>query len=564
MVKKYFKLILLILFSSAAFSQELSEENIRQIRLVQGLLINNPEKAYEAATQMAASPNEIYHLFGLYYTANYQYNKSDYKKAKQILIGLLNTLEKNPKTKSSIRYTDLKGMCLNKLFYLHKNLGEYSVALFYLDRYNEGIPLNRFDQQYGIAKVALGDYAGGIALLRHDAMTSPHLKLGEGENKTMNDKLFADKYNTIGEAYQKYFLQSRKHAFLDSADFYFNKAALLMLDDNFETDYTKALLYMRKAANAELSGEYKKGLLLYQTGRRYTIINQNIRTVQQFDLGMADCFYHLKQYDSAISYANRYIKNYAITKISKENLLIAYNILSKSYDSKNNTKGAYLYARKSLTLIEAIDSIKHQSLGFVNNYDLSKIKSESNEILNEKKIFRGGLFGILLLLIVMACGFYYYYSQQKRKHQRFLQIIKKLKEKPEQSKPLDVLEKSAKHLLDDDFIAKITLGLRKLEEKEAYLKPNFKLDFVAKKLNTNTAYLSQYFNQVMNKPFSDYTQELRIGYVLQQLNENALYSNYTLQAIAEEVGYKDATTFVRVFKKQTGLSPNYYIEQLKK
>ncbi|MGC4041152.1 MAG: helix-turn-helix domain-containing protein [Flavobacterium sp.] len=118
--------------------------------------------------------------------------------------------------------------------------------------------------------------------------------------------------------------------------------------------------------------------------------------------------------------------------------------------------------------------------------------------------------------------------------------------------------------MDDEFIARATLGLKKLEEKQAFLKPKFKLGFVAQKLNTNTAYLSQYFNQVMQKSFSEYTQELRINYVLQKLHDNRQFSNYTLQAIAEEVGYKDATTFVRVFKKQTGLSPNYYIEELKK
>lgn len=107
------------------------------------------------------------------------------------------------------------------------------------------------------------------------------------------------------------------------------------------------------------------------------------------------------------------------------------------------------------------------------------------------------------------------------------------------------------------------MGLKKLEQKDIFLDPNFKLAFVAKKLSTNTAYLSQYFNQVMQKTFSEYLQELRIQYILQKLIDTPHYRKYTMQAIAEEVGYKDANTFVRVFKKQTGLSPNYYIEKLK-
>lgn len=57
---------------------------------------------------------------------------------------------------------------------------------------------------------------------------------------------------------------------------------------------------------------------------------------------------------------------------------------------------------------------------------------------------------------------------------------------------------------------------------------------------------------------------MRIHYVLQKLVDTPNFRKYTIQAIAEEVGYKDANTLVRVFKKQTGLSPNYYIEELEK
>ena len=553
----------MLLLTCTAFSQELSESNIRSIRKVQGLLLTNPEKAYQDAKKMAASENEIFSLCGTYYIVNYHYNKSDYGKAKKILIWLLDTIEKSGK--SGKRYIDLKAMSLNKLFYIHKNLGEYGLGLFYLDKYKKNIPYNRFDEHYGIAKIALGNYAEGISMLKNDAAFSPHLRLGESESKTMNDKLFADKFNTIGESYQKYYKQTKKPALLDSADLYFNKAAKLMIDDQFEVDYTKALLSLRNANSALLREKYKQALALYRKGKSYSVINQNIRTVQLFDLGMADSFYHLKQYDSAVAYSHRYIKNYAVTKISNENLLIAYNILSKSYNAKNESKNAYSFAQKSLSLIDSIDMIKHRSLSFVHNYDLKKIKSESKEILNEKTYFKFGLFGILAVLAVTISGFYYYYLLQKKKHQRFLEIIKRSRKKPENAIPLNTADGPIlKSTMDEFLVNKIAEGLKKLEEKQAYLKPVFKLGYVASKLNTNTAYLSQYFNQVLNKSFSEYTQELRINYVLQKLNDDRNFSNYTLQAIAEEVGYKDATTFVRVFKKQTGLTPNYYIEELRK
>ena len=548
-----------------AVAQGLNESEIIITRSVQEKLISNPEKAYEEALEISKSKKELFSFFGQYYIVNYFYNKSELNHSKKLLLSLIKNIEKSNINKSSKIYQDLMGMCVNKLFYIYKNIGEYDLALFYLDKYKNSVPNDHFSEQYGAIKVAMGDYINGIALLKRKLKTSHHIKLGVGEKKVMNKKLFADKYNIIGEAYQSYYIQSKKAVLLDSANHYFNVAATMMLKDNFQPEYTKALLSMREAKSAALAGNYEKSLSLYRKRKKYPVIQDNIRTEQLFDLGMADCFHHLKQVDSALFYCKKYVESYQITKVSKENLLMAYNIMTQCYSKKNNTKNAYLYAQKSLVLIQSIEGIKNKSLNFLHNYDLNIIKEESNKIIAFKNYFKISLFGILILLAAVVYSFYYYYKNQKEKHYRFLRIIQNLKEfkvSDSNSVQIDTVETQPKQTIDEELIEKIASGIKKLELKEAFLDPNFKLAFVAKKLNTNTAYLSQYFNQVMQKTFSEYTQELRIHYVLQKLKDAPYFRKYTLQAIAEEVGYKDANTLVRVFKKQTGLSPNYYIEKL--
>ncbi|WP_298305446.1 helix-turn-helix domain-containing protein [Flavobacterium sp.] len=559
--------VLLLVSCTLTYAQELNDVEIKRTRSLQEYLISNPEKAYNEALEISNSKNELFSFHGKYYVANYFYNKSELIRAKQLLVKLIESIEKSDIPKSSKGYQDLIGMCINKLFYVHKNLGEYDTALWYLDKYKKKVPNNHFNEQYGSIKIAMGDYVNGITLLKKELKTTPHLKLGVGEKKIMNNKLFADKYNSIGEAYQKYYLQSKKVVFLDSANYYFNAAATIMLKDNFYPEYTKALLCMREAKSAALAGNYLKSLSLYRERKKYPVIKENIRTEQLFDLGMADCFHHLKKVDSALFYSNKYVRNYQITKVSKENLLMAYNILTQCYNERKDTKNAYRYAKKSLELIQSIEGIKNNSLNFLHNYDLNIIKEESNKIIASKDYFKILLVSISIILLIVMFGFYYYYKLQKEKHSRFLKIIQNLKEAKTSDKnnlENNTTETLPKQIIDEDLIEKITLGLKKLEQKETFLDPNFKLAFVAKKLTTNTAYLSQYFNQVMQKTFSEYTQELRIQYVLQKLNDAAYFRKYTLQAIAEEVGYKDANTFVRVFKKQTGLAPNYYIEKLEK
>lgn len=562
---KFIFSIIFLLSINLIFAQELSESEISKTRSIQENLISNPEKAYAEALEISNSKNELFRFYGKYYIANYFYNKSEFIYSKKLIITLIESIEKSEIDKSSKVYQDFLGMCVNKLFYIHKNLGEYDMALFYLDKYKSSLPNNHFNEQYGSIKVAMGDYVNGIALLKRELKTSHHLKLGVGEKKVMNKKLFADKYNIIGEAYQKYYIQSKNEVLLDSANYYFNIAAKMMLEANFQPEYTKALLSMRKAKSAALAGNYDISLSLYRKRIEYPIIQDNVRTEQLFDLGMADCFHHLKQVDSAIFYCNKYIKSHQVTKVSKENLLMAYNIMTQCYNEKNDTKNAYRYAQKSLELIQSIEGIKSKSLNFLHNYDLNKIKEESNKVITSKNYFKISLFGILILFAVVVYSFYYYYKNQKEKHYRFLKIIQNLKESKTSEisiLQIDKAETQPKQTIDEELVEKIASGLKKLEQKETFLDPNFKLAFVAKKLNTNTAYLSQYFNQVIQKTFSEYTQELRIHYVLQKLKEAPYFRKYTLQAIAEEVGYKDANTLVRVFKKQTGISPNYYIEKL--
>lgn len=561
---KVLALSFLLCATLSSMAQELTTDENNQTRQIQELLLKAPEKAYDKAIKLTYSSNQFARYCGEYYVANYFYTKSDYPKSKELLSSLLKKIAKDPSLNSQDNYTDLMGMCVNKLFYLYKNLGEYNQALSLITTYKDKIPGDRYQQQFGILKVAMGDYADGIKLLKNDLQTFSHIRLGAAEKKEMKDKLLADRHNEIGEAYQKFYLQTRQNKYLDSADVYFNRAAGLMLRDNFQADLTQALLYMRKAKSAALKGNYANALLFYKKRKLYPEIHKNLRTVQIFDLGMADCYFHLKQLDSSIFYSKQFIKNYQVTKVSTENLLIAYSLLSQSYSQQKNTEQAYSYAQMSLDLIKDMDKIKNKSLDFLHNYDILSVRKESDAVLERQHYFKKIMLCMAFILVGLILSFYTYYKRQKKKHKRFLVIVQRLKEVKFANfiVPENPAEDSGSKIMDEELIQKIRSGLARLENKGAYLKPDFKLVFVAKKLNTNTAYLSQYFNQVLQKSFSEYTQELRINFVLQKVCNSPQFRNFTLQAMAQEIGYKDATTFVKVFKKQTGLSPSYYIDNL--
>jgi YesN/AraC family two-component response regulator len=95
---------------------------------------------------------------------------------------------------------------------------------------------------------------------------------------------------------------------------------------------------------------------------------------------------------------------------------------------------------------------------------------------------------------------------------------------------------TALQYIDDNYMNKITL------------------DDVANYVYLNSSYLSQLFKKEMSVPFSDYIEEVRIKHAKLLLKE----TDYSMNQVAEAVGFSSQNYFTRIFKKSTGLTPIKY------
>jgi YesN/AraC family two-component response regulator len=55
--------------------------------------------------------------------------------------------------------------------------------------------------------------------------------------------------------------------------------------------------------------------------------------------------------------------------------------------------------------------------------------------------------------------------------------------------------------------------------------------------------------------------DLRINYLIQKLDENPILRKHSIEALADSIGYKNASSFTRIFKNYTGISPSKYFKQ---
>ena len=104
--------------------------------------------------------------------------------------------------------------------------------------------------------------------------------------------------------------------------------------------------------------------------------------------------------------------------------------------------------------------------------------------------------------------------------------------------------------------------MEKFEKTHRYTKNKITLNTLAKELKTNISYLSKIINVHKGLNFPNYLKKLRIDYAIEKLKDDAKFRTYTIQAIAEEVGFNKAQSFSAAFYKKTGFYPSYFIKQL--
>lgn len=93
---------------------------------------------------------------------------------------------------------------------------------------------------------------------------------------------------------------------------------------------------------------------------------------------------------------------------------------------------------------------------------------------------------------------------------------------------------------------------QKIESEHLFLRPNLKLEELAKSLHISRHQLSQLLNDNLGKSYSHFINEYRIEHAKGLLLRE---ENLSIEAIAYEVGFNSKSSFYSTFKKLSGETP---------
>lgn len=276
----------------------------------------------------------------------------------------------------------------------------------------------------------------------------------------------------------------------------------------------------------------------------------------------------LKAEDSAIFYFEKIKEVTKAENFSIPELEDVYYQLAKLYLTQKNIEKA----NDNFTLYEEFtkknDSSNKTIHYTIKDHDITTLKNELNELQNKNEQQHGimkYLYGITGILIILLLFFSILYTRNKKRTKKRFKELQIHIQKIESQKTTAIVNKQKSELaINDEGVLEILKKLEKFEQKQHFLHLDCTLSYTAKKLKTNTAYLSHVINTHKGKKFTAYLSELRINAALIGLKNNPKIRQYSMEAIANEFGFKRRETFSKAFKNTTGMDPSSYIKQLKK
>jgi tetratricopeptide (TPR) repeat protein len=274
-------------------------------------------------------------------------------------------------------------------------------------------------------------------------------------------------------------------------------------------------------------------------------------------------YWSMNQPEKAMQYFLKVNEAFTERNYIYPNLRESFEITIDYYKSKNDPQKQLKYINQLLQADKYLNSnYKYLTGRIYKEYDTQKLLQSKRAIeksLRSEK--QQNLFYIILIAILLIWLGYLIYKSRESKRK-----FRKLIDRKTQQVKLTAetkLRNTGNLKMNPEVKASILKHLDKFENSEQFLAKDITLPKLAKKFDTNIVYVSKVISHSRQKRSNDYINDLKIDWIITQLRENSKFRNYTNKALGEEAGFSTTQHFTRAFSKNTGLSPTFFVQELK-
>ena len=317
----------------------------------------------------------------------------------------------------------------------------------------------------------------------------------------------------------------------------------------------------------------------YNKAKEYFIKSKAIYENLKLDKDIAFCLLGLgknQENTNPTKAINYYEKSLKIAEEYNDLSLLkdVYEALFLHHEKKQNYKLAFDFHKKYLNINDSIFNIEKEKT--INNITISyetEKKDQQIQLLNKKNELKLQIINkqkqkfvfliILLLFFIIFPVLIIILLLQK--NSVLNKLVKKDAEVIQAEKQLGMnirkinAIKESKNSSEKEIATHI---LKLMEEDKVFTQKDLSVSLFAAYCNTNPKYISQTINNVFEQKFNSFINEYRIKYAC-QLFLHEKFKNYTISAIADESGFNSMSTFINSFKKNTGVTPSYYLKNIK-
>lgn len=372
-----------------------------------------------------------------------------------------------------------------------------------------------------------------------------------------------------------YFSQKQSHQ--DTILKYFNKSLheAELINDNddnirqIEEKYDLlSYLYMNIGMVYSLYEPKKMGLAETNLQKSLSIFNERKFTQIRVDKVpilnyLANFSFEQNRNAEAVKYAQE-VLNLELKNKNPSARVIAFATLSNIYEG--------LKVKDSTIKYMSLYSNLTDSLAYINKKSIDrtvKTIGVEKDRLHQKNLKEYLIAASILVAFIVLMTWYWWRRYNIKLHGRYELIIEGLiRNEPKYGITDDrdnneIKSQERNIYIPEETTSLILNKLAKFEKSEKFLKKEVSLSSLSNIFNTNPRYLSEIIKQYKSKNFNNYINGLRITYITGRLFNDPIFREYKISYLAEVCGFSSREVFAVTFKKETGVSPSYFISQLK-